>query len=393
MARHDHRFAPAPREAWAPERALTREACVRAFAETEAYTVGIEEELMLLSPTTLDLEPAVERVLAAVRDPRLRRELRASQIEIVTGVCSSVEEAGAELKGARRRLIAGTAGELLVAAAGTHPFSLVWGDVSHGARYRMLADEYGWASKRATVSGLHVHVALGDADRALAVYNALRSYLPEVGALSANSPFYEGRDTGLASVRPKLNQFFPREGVPPAFADWEEFVGFLRWAREGGAFPDATFLWWDLRPHPALGTLEVRVSDAQTAVEDTAAIAAVVQSLVAWLGERHDAGESLPAHDSLRIAENFWNALRFGLGGWVIDPETGERQPTRERVEALLGDLGPSAERLRCSGELAGARALLAGNGADRQRYVAAREGIVGLVRWLVERTDPGLDA
>ncbi len=364
---------------------------MRAFEEKEPYTIGVEEELMLVSPETLDLEPAVERVLAASGgDGRLRRELRAAQIEIVTPVCQTVPRARREIREARARLVSAARGDPLVAAAGTHPFSTAWGAISEGERYRLLADEYRWASKRSVVCGLHVHVAVGAADRALAVYNALRSYLPELGALAANSPFAEGRDTGLASIRPKLNQAFPREGVPPTFADWGAFADFLAWGKAGGAFPDATFLWWDLRPHPEFGTLELRVADAQTGIDDVAAVAALAQSLVAWLGARHDAGESLPVHETSRIAENFWNALRLGLSGWLVHPESGEPEPTRERLASLLDALEPTAASLGCADELVHARALLAGNGAERQRYVAERDGMQGLVRWLVRATDPG---
>jgi carboxylate-amine ligase len=215
----------------------------------------------------------------------------------------------------------------------------------------------------------------------------VRSYVPEIAALAANSPFLRGRDTGLASVRPKVNEAFPREGIPPAFASWEEYAELVRWGRN--AFPDATFLWWEVRPHPAFGTLELRAADAQTRVEDAAAVAAVAQALVVSLGRRHDAGQSLPAAASFRIAENFWSAVRHGLGGWMLDLETGEQEPTLERVDRLLTELEPTAAELGCEGELVQARTLLGGNGADRQRYVAEREGLEGLVRWLVGETLP----
>jgi carboxylate-amine ligase len=171
------------------------------------------------------------------------------------------------------------------------------------------------------------------------------------------------------------------------FASWDEYAELVRWGRH--AFPDATFLWWELRPHPAFGTLEVRAADAQTRVEDAAAIAAVVQSLVVWLGGLHDAGERLPAVASFRIAENFWSALRHGLGGWMLDLETGEQEPTLARVDRLLAEVEPTAADLGLDAEIVQARTLLGGNGADRQRYVAEREGLEGLVRWLVTETLP----
>ena len=388
----DDRYAPTPRATWGvllPP--VTPEELRQTFSATDAYTVGVEEELMLVAADTLDLAPAIEPVLAELgADPRFRQELRAAQIEIVTPVCASAAHAESVLREARRTL--GEAGGELVAiaAAGTHPRSTSWGQISPGERYQLIAELYPWASQRGIACGMHVHVAIGDADRALAVYNALRSYVPELAALSANSPFLEGRDTGHASIRASLNEAFPRAGIPPAFSSWKKFVDLLDWGRSSGSFPDATFLWWELRPHPGFGTLELRVADCQTAVEDAGAVAAVAQSLAAWLGGQYDAGEALPVHDAFRIAENRWSALRFGLGGWLLDLDSGAPRPTRARLTALLDDLEPLGARLGCADQLEHARTLIADNGAERQRYVAERDGLDGLLRWLVRRTVPG---
>ena len=378
---------PTPRPAWQLSEPLTAEACRAAFDSVEPYTVGLEEELMVVAPQTFELSNAGASLVALAADERIRPELRASQVELVTPVCGSAVEACAHLAELRHRLAEVADGTALLAAAGTHPFSAGLGGITSGERNELLVEEYEWAALETFACGLHVHVALGDADRALAVYNALRSYLPEIAALAANSPFARGRDTGFASIRPKLNEAFPREGIPPVFASWDEYAELVRWGRH--AFPDATFLWWELRPHPAFGTLEVRAADAQTRVEDVAAIAAVVQSLVVWLGGLHDAGERLPAVASFRIAENFWSALRHGLGGWMLDLETGEQEPTLARVDRLLAEVEPTAADLGLDAEIVQARTLLGGNGADRQRYVAEREGLEGLVRWLVAETLP----
>jgi carboxylate-amine ligase len=383
-------FAPEASPDWPSSPKLTADDYRRVFDSVRPGTIGVEEELMLLSPGALDLEPANERVLDKVgRDSCFRPELRASQIEIITSVCTSAAEIAAELESARRTLIAATEGIARIAAAGTHPFSADWGEVTAAERYRMLEDEYAWAARRSMVCGLHVHVAVGGAQRSLSVFNALRSFLPEIAALAANSPFFEGEDTGLCSIRPKLNHF-PRTGVPPAFASWEEFTAFVDWGRDGGLFSDGTFFWWDLRPHPVHGTLELRAADSQTRVEDAAAIAAFVQCLAAWLAQRHDDGESLPAHEPHWIAENSWRAMRYGVNGFLVDLDSAHCEPTRERVTRLLDEIDDHARRLGCEDELAGVRVLLAGNGADRQRYVAEREGLDGLVRWLVRETQPG---
>ena len=286
----------------------------------------------------------------------------------------------------RARRLAGQEGALL--CAGTHPTTRAWGDISEDSRYRAIADEYTWAANRSLVCGLHVHVAVGGAERSLAVYNALRSRLPELGALAANSPFFEGNDTGLCSMRPYLNKAFPRAGVPPAFASWEEFAEFTAWGRRGGLFPDPSHFWWDMRLHPGHGTIELRVADAQTDVADATAVVALVQCLVASLSRHWDAGERLPVHDAYRINENAWRGLRYGVRGTLVDLDTAEVEPTRARLARLVDELEPIAAELGCADELNGARTLIGGNGADRQRYVVAHEGIGALPRWLVEQTE-----
>jgi carboxylate-amine ligase len=384
---------PAP--VWAETPELTVAAAAEAFAHERPYTVGVEEELLLTHADSLELAPAVDEALAELGDdPRFTRELRPVQIETVTGICDSAAAACHELSAARRDLIGVLGSRYRLLACGTHPFSSAWGEVTEGERYRRIADEYTWAAQRSLACGLHVHVAVGDADRALAVFNALRSYLPEIAALGANSAFFEGRPTGMSSIRPKLNEAFPRSGVPPAFPSWEAVVEFANWGRSGGLFPDATHFWWELRPHVVHGTLELRVADTQTRVEDAGGIVALIQALVVLLSERFDAGEPLPLHETHFIAENAWRAHRYGVGGWLVDLDTGEPQPTRERIARLLADVEPFAAELGAADQLAAVRTLLAGNGADRQQYVYEREGILGLTRWLVAETEaPALDA
>jgi carboxylate-amine ligase len=236
------------------------------------------------------------------------------------------------------------------------------------------------------VFGLQVHVAVRPADRALAVYNGLRDYLPELLALAANSPFYRGADTGLAAVRPKLCELLPRQGVPPPLASWDEYADALAWGARAGGIPEAAVWWWELRPHPSFGTIEVRVPDAQVTVEHVAGLAAAVHALARLLAERQDAGERPRAPTpTWRIQENRWQALRHGLDGALANLETGEATPTRERLTALLDELEPHAEALGAKAELAHARALTHRNGADRQREQFANSGMRGLTEWLVK--------
>jgi glutamate---cysteine ligase / carboxylate-amine ligase len=375
--------------AWEETEPLTAEALEAAFERTTSFTVGVEEELMLVDPDCYDLAPAIDEVLPLVEgDPRFTSELRSSQLEIVTPVCTSAAEACGELAAARRLLMGLLVHRYRLLSAGTHPTSSEWGAVTERDRYRQIADEYTWAALRSLACGLHVHVAVPGADRALAVFNALRGLVPELAALGANSPFFEGRDTGMSSIRPKLNELFPRSGVPPALGSWAELADYLDWARTGGLFPDATHLWWELRPHPEHGTIELRAVDSQTRVEDAGGIVALYQALAAWLADRFDAGEELPAPPTPRVVENSWRAYRYGVRGWLVDLETGQAEPTRDRLARLLDEVEPYAERLGSRAQLDAVRTLLAGNGADRQRYVEEREGLEGVPGYLVGETE-----
>jgi carboxylate-amine ligase len=351
-----------------------------AFDTPSEATVGLEEELMLLDAETLDLAPHAPEVIGALGgDPRFKLEMPAAQLEIVTAPHATVAAAAHELAQARAALERAVAGRFRVAGAGAHPFASGLGPLNPGRRYEAIGAEYASVANRQLVFGLHVHVAIRGADRALAVYNALRSDLPELAALAANAPFYEGRDSGLASVRSRISGLLPRQGVPPALPSWDAYEEALRWC----AFDDPRQWWWELRLHPVLGTVEVRVPDTQATVADTAAVGAVVHALVTRLAARHDAGEALPVAESWRIDQNRWSACRHGVEGAMTDLETGERRPTRGRLEALLGELDLEPE------PLAQARGMLARSSAARQRAVAAERGLHGLVGWLADGFAP----
>lgn len=358
-----------------------------AFEEDRAMTVGLEEELMLLHPETLDLLPRAGELLArADGDARFKLELPAAQVEIVTPPAATVAEAAAELAAGRRDLSTVATGVGRLAGAGAHPFAAAEGALNGGVRYERTAREFGPIARRQLVFGLHVHVAVSGAERALAVYNALRSHLPELAALAANAPFHEGRDSELASIRPKLAEGLPRQGVPPTIESFEALAEALRWGAAAGVLPDRAQWWWEARLHLGYGTVEVRVPDTQTTVAETAAVAAVVHALVATLAERHDAGERLEAAPTWRIAENRWSACRHGLEGTLADLRSGEARPTRERLRELLDEIEPAARRLGCAVELGQARALARENGAQRQRARAADGDLRALAAWLSER-------
>jgi carboxylate-amine ligase len=364
-----------------------------AFDAPEPLTLGLEEELMLLDPATLDLLPRAADVVEPADDARFKLEMPAAQLELSLPPARSVPEAIAGLAAARRDLAAAAAPVGRLAAAGVHPFAAAVGELNPGERFALTEDEYGDVARRQLVCALQVHVAVGGADRSLAVYNGLRAWLPLVAALAANAPFYEGRDTGMASIRPKIGEQLPRQGIPPAIGSWDALADALAWGAASGAVPEPRRWWWELRPHAAFGTLELRVPDAQVTVEDAAAVAALAHALVGWLAARHDAGDQLETADTWRLEENRWSAARWGMDAELADLATGARVPARERLAALLAELAPVADQLGCGAELATVERLAARNGAVRQREVAAAGGGVRAVAaWLADTYVPSTD-
>jgi carboxylate-amine ligase len=364
-----------------------------AFDAPEPMTLGIEEELMLLDPESLDLLPRAAELVEAAGDERFKPEMPAAQLELSLPPERNVPAAVAALAAARRDIAAAAAPFGRLGAAGVHPFAEALGLLNDDPRYAFTEREYGEIARRQLVCALQVHVAVGGADRSLAVYNALRPWLPLLAALAANAPFHDGRDTGMASIRPKIAEQLPRQGMPPAIASWESFAEALAWGAASGAVPDARRWWWELRPHPAFGTLEVRVPDAQATVADAAAVVALVHALIGWLAARHDAGEPLETADVWRLEENRWSAARWGMDAELADLRTGERTPARECLAWLVAELAPVAADLGCAAELATVEALAASNGAARQREAAAGGGPRAAAAWLAGVYEPrGLD-
>lgn len=353
------------------------------FERDGEASFGLEEELMLLDPESFDLAPVAAGLLGD--DGRFKLELPASQVEIVTAPHRTIGAAVEELAAARGALVEAIGDTARLAAAGAHPFASAEGELNGGEHYERVEREYGPVARRQLVCGLHVHVAVGGAERALAVHNALRGYLPELAALGANAPLHEGRDSGLASVRPLIAGLLPRQGVPPAYDSWEEFAAELSWASAAQRISGSRGWWWELRLHPELGTIEVRVPDAQSTVADVSALAATAASLVLWLGELHDADELPPPVASWRIAENRWSAVRHGVHGSMLDLATAQSTPTGERLLSLLETLAPFAAGIAASDGLRRARELAGHNGADVQRAVAAELGLRAVPEMLGE--------
>lgn len=323
-------------------------------------------------------------------DRQIKPELMQSVVETATLPARTVSGAVADAASLRRRLSDAAAERgALIASAGTHPFSRYeHQEITPKRRYEELIEAMQWVAERELIFGLHIHVSLASGPKTIAIAGALRTWLPELLALSVNSPFWQGRDTGLASTRIKLFDAFPRSGLPPALSSWEEFELLIDRGVRTNAFRDYTYIWWDLRPHPNLGTIEVRICDAQTPLERTAALAALVQSLVATLGERWERAEELPMEPALLVGENRWRAARYGLETDLIWLERDEERPAREAALHLLELAAPAASRLGCSGELEGVeRICTEGTGSEEQRRRAESESLIALARWLAEET------
>ena len=357
------------------------------FDDVNEFTVGIEEELMLLDPETLELVPRASDVLSAVAgDQRFKFELPASQIEIVTPPCANASQAAAVLMAARRELAERTEGIVRFAGAGVSPLGSGRGELMALPQYERTIRDYRPIIERQLVCALQVHVAVPGAARALAVYNHVRSYLPWVAALAANGVFYEGRDSGLASVRPMLSDLLPRQGIPPSLDSWQQLADALSWGARSGAVADPGTWWFELRPHPSFGTLEFRVPDSQGTIAEAAAVAALIHALVVWLARRYDGGEPLPAAASWRLEQSRWSACRDGMAGEMFDPHTGERTSTRTCLRHLIERLGDIASELDTAASLEHATVMVDRNGAVIQREAAREGGARQVARCLVER-------
>jgi glutamate---cysteine ligase / carboxylate-amine ligase len=364
------------------------------FGSSAPFTLGVEEELQLVSAESYELASRYAEIFgeAARRDDRIRPELLQSTVEVATRPAATVAEAIAEAAELRRRAREeAEARGVAVISAGTHPFSRYeHQEVTEKERYEELVEALRWAVERQLIFGLHVHVGLTTPHEAIAVANALRTWLPELLAASANSPFWHGRDSGLSSTRSKVFDAMPRSGLPPAFASFEEFELLVDRGVRTNSFEDYTFIWWDLRPHPRLGTIEVRICDAQTRLETVAALVALVQSLVATLAERYERDGALETQPVTLVEENKWRAVRYGLDATLVDLARDTERPARDALRELVELAAPAAARLGCSGELALVEALLErGDGASEQRAVFEASGgsLLAVARWLAEQT------
>ena len=368
------------------------------FGKGDPYTLGVEEEYMLLDGETFDLVQHIDTVLAAVHghelEARINPELMQSTVEIATPVCRTAGDV-AEALNSLRGVICEIARDkgLRVGSAGTHPFSLFERQrITARDRYRSLVDQLQYIARRELIFGMHVHVAVDDPEKAVQVVNGLLTDIAGLLALSASSPFWRGEATGLASSRQMVFAAFPRSGPPPRFNDYSDYAEVVGQLERTGCIADYTHIWWDVRLHPRLGTVEVRICDAVTRLEDAVAIAAFVQALVKQYSERYEQGLEIPSYHRILTTENKWLAARYGLEAPVMDLATGRRNrvPVAQLIRRTLRELVPHAQELGSDRELEGIEAILRrGNGSDRQRRVFnANRDIVEVVREIAEATE-----
>ena len=349
------------------------------FGTGPPLTVGVEEEYMLLDQGSFELVSRVEELLDEAANSefadRLKPELMQCVLESGTVVCENIEQASADLRRLRTWVAdrAGAAG-MRLGAAGTHPFSLhEHQKITARDRYRALVEMLQYIARRELVFGMHVHVAVPSPEACLAVMEGVLIELPVLLATSANSPFWRGEATGLESSRAMIFAAFPRSGLPPRFESYQDYADNVGFMEATGAIGDYTHLWWDVRPHPRFGTIEIRVMDVQTRIEDTLALAAYVQCLVKQLLDRYHSGEPVVSPHRMLLAENKWLAARYGLDAPLMDLAAGRRvkMPARTLARRRVKELKPIARQLGCYAHLNRLEWILDhGSGADRQLQV-----------------------
>ncbi|MFN2526669.1 MAG: glutamate--cysteine ligase [Actinomycetota bacterium] len=347
------------------------------FHPSERPTLGVEIEAQIVDASgALVTEPAATKILADLEGhPGYKHELLECTVEVITDVCPTVGAVRRDLSEKLVRLI-NVADRMgyRVLCAGTHPFS-AWADqtVSPDPRYHRLIEACQWTARRLLIFGIHTHVGVRSREEAIAVSNSLATFIPHFLALSSSSPYWQGRDSGLASARSKVFESLPTAGLPYQLANWGEFQRFMRTLIGAGTIRSIREVWWDIRPHPGFGTLELRICDGIPTMDELCAITALAQSLVVYLAERYNAGLEVPLHKAWTIRDNKWRAGRYGLDAEIIRDEDGNLVSLRRSIGDLVERLEPYAERLGCLDELLGVNQILErGTSATRQREVYA---------------------
>ncbi len=352
-------------------------------------TLGIEEEYQIIHPDTRDLHSYVQEFLDQGRqvfpDGQLKPEFLQSQIEVGSYVCRNVKELREDVVRLRTKVSSlATDNNLRISAASTHPFA-IWSDqtVTAGERYRKLLDQLAGVAAQLLIFGMHIHIGFGEGpgskDLMIEVMNQLRYFLPHLLALSTSSPFWQGRNTGLKSYRSVIFEMLPRTGLPQTFSSYSEFIQFVELMGKVGSIsdadsgfqPDPTKIWWDVRPHPKFGTLEVRIPDLCTKIDEAVCLAALVQALVAKLIRLCMKNQSWRSYRRHHILENKWRAMRYGIDGKLIDFGKEEEVPMRFLALELVDLVDDVVDDLDSRAEVEYVRTILQeGTSADRQLKV-----------------------
>lgn len=351
------------------------------FRSSERASLGVEWELQLIDRATRELAPGANEILEQLRPegaeehPKAKHELLQSTVEIITGVCTTVAEAKADLAGTLAEVAAAAEQRGLgLMCAGTHPFT-DWQSqlISPKERYLELVERMQWMARRMQIFGVHVHVGVRAPEKIIPIVNALCQYIPHFLALSSSSPFWVGCDTGLASARTKIFEGMPTAGLPYQLADWAEFEDYMETLISTKSIESVREVWWDVRPHPDFGTVELRICDGLPTLDEIGAVAALAQCLVEQFDTQLDRGYTLPTPASWVLRENKWRASRYGLDADIVVDEKGTVRPVRQAIVDLVEELRPTAKRLDCEAELADVlRVLEVGASYQRQRAVAA---------------------
>ncbi len=351
------------------------------FHASPTSSIGVEWELQLVDRGTRQLTSGAAEILRELspdgEHATAKHELLQSTIEVITGVCSTVGEATADLASTIAQLQPRAAARGLgLMCAGTHPIT-AWQtqQISDNPRYAKLVEDMQWLARRLQIFGVHVHVGVRSPDKVIAMVNALSAYIPHFLALSASSPFWKGSDTGLASARSKIFEGLPTAGLPQQLMDWAQFEGYMATLVKTGTITSIKEVWWDIRPHPTYGTVELRIADGLPTMDEIGMVAALSQCLVETFDREIDKGYTLPTPRRWVVQENKWRAARYGLEADVIVGEDG-LQPVRAALRELVQDMRPAAERLGCVDQLMRIERVLAGGASyQRQRAVAAASG------------------
>jgi glutamate---cysteine ligase / carboxylate-amine ligase len=364
----------------------------------EKFTLGVEEEYMVIDPATRELKSHDQKIVELASksySDQVKAEMHQAVVEVGTGICGDVEQARKEISELRRHVseVAASLG-LRIGASGTHPFSH-WSKqlITPNPRYDAIVNEMQEAARSNLIFGLHVHVGIKDKDMAIHIMNTVRYFLPHVYALSSNSPFWEGRNTGFKSFRTKVFDKFPRTGIPDSFTSWDEFKNYVNLLIKTNCIDNAKKIWWDVRVHPFFDTIEFRICDVPMRVEESIAITAIFQALVVKLYKLRMQNMSFIMYSRALINENKWRASRYGLDGRLIDFGIQHEKDTRDLIRELLEFIDDVVDELGSRQAIQYVHKILhEGTGADRQLAVFAHtSSLERVVDYVVEQTVHGL--